>query len=269
MTTNDELLELFRAERAIHPPASAVDHGWSRLSLDLAANAAPMSIATGALQSGLWLVPKWILAGMALGFVGAGAVTMAETPTTAGVNERSATTIGGSSAAPSPRALVANEAILSASTIVAKAPHSPAPARSILAPILSAAGATPTATFDAEFELISRAKAELEMRRFGQARADLELHAARFSSGVFATERDALRVLVSCEQGPRDAVLAQNFAAAHPGSPLAQRLERACGGAAPQPNAASPGASADFLRLPNGEPVPGERMSEPSTGEQR
>jgi hypothetical protein len=75
--------------------------------------------------------------------------------------------------------------------------------------------------------LIASAKRELERGERQLAAAWLTEHAARFPSGVFATEREALRVLARCAER-KDPRLAERFAASHPSSPLAERLLRAC-----------------------------------------
>ncbi|HEX3777966.1 MAG TPA: hypothetical protein VHV51_26040 [Polyangiaceae bacterium] len=120
----------------------------------------------------------------------------------------------------------------------------------------------PAATFDAEFRLISRAKSELDAHAFARARANLDEHQAKFPDGVFAAERDGLRVLVTCEQGPKSPALAAQFAAQHPGSPLAPRLEQAC-------RISSSVPSADFSKLPNGSSPREEPTTESSAGENR
>ena len=95
---------------------------------------------------------------------------------------------------------------------------------------------------DAELRLITAAKSELDRGRPHLATAWLDDHARRFPGGVFATDREALRVLVSCSQS-RNLALAEAFAARHPGSAMVERLLRACGKLEP----ASPKASSsDF-----------------------
>jgi hypothetical protein len=85
-----------------------------------------------------------------------------------------------------------------------------------------------TATFDAELRLIAAAKRELDQGRPQLATGWLDEHAQRFPSGVFAVDREALRILCACRQEENPA-LAQAFAAHHPGSPMRERLLRACG----------------------------------------
>ncbi len=267
MNPDEQLSELLQAERSTRPAASAADNGWRRLAADIAANVQPLPIGTGALKSGIWLVPKWILAGLVLGAVGVGITSSAVTPNLA------ASARGVGSPGPAALALASASVVAAASATEQAEPMASASApnahgEAIAARSVAVPGAAGPATFDAEMALISRAKAELDAHQFALARADLAQHATLFPQGVFATERDALRVLVSCEQGPKNATLATGFEAQHPGSPLFARLERACASALPS-GVAPLGASADFSKLPNGEAVSGERMAEPSTGEQR
>jgi hypothetical protein len=130
------------------------------------------------------------------------------------------------------------------------APSSHAPLA--LAPSSAVTSAASATTFDAELKLISLAKGELDARRFRQARAWLGEHAERFPNGVFAVEREALRVLADCEQGPKNEELARAFAARHPGSPLVERLERACR------------VNVDISKSLNGAAAPVAPTSEPS-----
>jgi hypothetical protein len=57
----------------------------------------------------------------------------------------------------------------------------------------------------------------------------LDQHAARFPKGALAPERAAERLIVFCQVGAGDPGAVTQFLAAHPGSPLAARVRRACG----------------------------------------
>jgi outer membrane protein assembly factor BamD (BamD/ComL family) len=85
-------------------------------------------------------------------------------------------------------------------------------------------------TFDAELALIKRAKAELDAGRPSAALALLSEHGRRFPRGTFAGEREALLILALCTSGrlSQGRSLARRFAAAHPRSPLVDRVRRAC-----------------------------------------
>jgi hypothetical protein len=251
MSTEQELQALFRAEQAASPAPHAINQGWSRLAVDLAANVAPMPVSGGALKLATWLIPKWLLLGFAVGLTGAGV----------------GTTLLGAQAVPKQISTPpARLTVLSASTAQSMptetsqsypAPVSSAPSTEPrithgLVPI--AASSAPTSdTFDAELKLISLAKGELDAGRPSQARAWLEDHAQRFPNGVFAVEREALQIVAQCQQGPKDEALASAFAKRHPGSPLVARLQHAC---------QSP---ADSNSL-NGAGPSGEPMSRPSQG---
>jgi hypothetical protein len=235
------------------------------LSLDLSTAVAPMPVAAGPLKLGAWLFPHWILAGFALGVTGA-VVPALVSSVPSHVNKQllpsasraPAKLISASSGAPS-----AVEPLPSGSLpSVGNAPRTTPLAAS---PSATASNSAP-APFDAELKLISLAKRELDARHPAQALAWLQDHAQRFPNGVFSTEREALRVLAHCAQGPQDEALARSFAALHPGSPLITRLERACRSpvAAIKPSAAP--ANVDFSKLPNEPAAAEERTSEPSSG---
>jgi hypothetical protein len=82
----------------------------------------------------------------------------------------------------------------------------------------------------AEAELLRRARAALSR---GEARGALGLldeAARRFDPGVLGEEREALQVLALCDAGERAKARqrAAAFLRAHPGSPLADRVDAAC-----------------------------------------
>jgi hypothetical protein len=260
MDTNEKLSLLLNAERAALPPSSAAERGWQRLALDLAANVAPLPVATAPLKWGMWLIPKWIVAGFAVGVLGAAVVVPA-------LSARDAT----------PRAVsmpvrTVNPAPAAEMEPVPLSPSPPlAPSSPALTPMRapaanpSSSGSKPL-TFDAELELISRAKAKLDAHEPDRARASLAEHAKRFPKGVFAVERDALEVLARCVERP-NAALARQFAQQHPASASLQRLERACGARAD--TALTPAPKLDFERSSNASNPDGERTDELQAGEQR
>jgi hypothetical protein len=88
--------------------------------------------------------------------------------------------------------------------------------------------------------LNSEAAAALERPRFtvsldsGRSASALRLlsyQAARFPRGVFASEREALRILAQCASGTSASSrsMAERFVRTHPRSPLVDRVSRACG----------------------------------------
>ena len=241
--TSDPLSRLFEAERAVQPPPHALEHGVARLLGDLAQQVAPLPVATGSLKLGVSLVSKWLVVGFVVGVGGAGAASQIWTPEAVAV------------AAPQPPS--------SSMPLTARVKPAPAPAEAPAAPVdapteatravsvrpdPAAASAVPApvaansaATFDAELRLITAAKSELDKGRPQLAAAWLAEHAQRFPNGVFAPDRDAMRILARCQQR-QDPAVAREFAERHPGSPMVERLLRAC-----TPAEASPApAAVDF-----------------------
>lgn len=98
-------------------------------------------------------------------------------------------------------------------------------ARKLLAP-----PSTSASSFDAELALIRQAKGELDAGRTESALALLRSHARQYPRGVFAGEREALRVLVMCRgsSASEGRELARRFMRQRPQSPLVDRLRRAC-----------------------------------------
>lgn len=231
--TSDDLSRLFEAERAVRPPPEALEQGLSRLLTDVAQQAAPLSVATGSLKLGVSAVSKWLIGGFVVGLTGAGAASQMWAPP-------------GVATASLPVASVAQavrgEAPLRAPAIAPEPPPpampGPEPTAAVTAhgerPVPSTASATSNSagTFDAELQLITAAKAELDKGRPELAAAWLSEHAERFPKGVFALDREALRILVRCGQ-VKDPQVAHAFAARHPSSPMVERLLRACTRAEP------------------------------------
>ncbi|HYQ02210.1 MAG TPA: hypothetical protein VER96_26225 [Polyangiaceae bacterium] len=270
MSANEELRALLQAERAVSPPSAAADLGWKRLGADIAANVVPLPVASGPLKVGLWLVPKWMLAGFALGLVGAGTVAPLLKPSAALGEAKHVATLHTLSPARVPAATLP---ATSAPELAPPDSHAATPASLSFAHLVGSPDAQPSAgatraTFDAELGLISLAKAKLDANDQVLARSLLTQHAERFPTGVFAVEREALLALIDCQRRPKNARAFQQFAAAHPSSPLLARLQRACQSApvtALHPSA--PSSTASFASLPKGSAPPGERTSEPRQGE--
>ena len=252
MSIEHELARLFEAERAVQPPPSAQGAGWSRLALDLATSTKALPVAAGPLKMALGIVPKWCAGGFAIGLFGVGTAALVAPdapPRLAPANVVIAASLTAPPVAPVPDAPLA---------IPAPAPSTaPAPSANRNTVAAPSTSATPS-TFDAELALLKQAKTALDAGSIGAARASLARHAELFPTGVFATERDALAMIAECQAGPKNPTLGARFAALHPGSPLLQRVDRACAVRAP---------SANFPILPNGPGEPEERTSEP--GEER
>lgn len=253
MSSEQEVQALFRAERAVQPAATSVEHGWQRLVVDLAANVAPAPVAGGAAKLGSGLISKWLLAGFTVGVVGVGAGAQLLSPASTPPHARALPAhVVPDAVRAAPRIPETNAATeVSAPVSVRTRPTS----RELSVP--APQDRVPATTFDAELKLISFAKSELDAHRPRQASAWLAEHAERFPHGVFALEREALQILADCESGPKNDAPARAFATRHPGSPLVERLRRACG------------ADVEFQKSSNAGTPLGERTAEPSKGEQR
>jgi hypothetical protein len=233
--TIDDLSRLFEAERAVQPPPQAVEHGLSRLLSDLAQQVAPLSVATGSLKLGAsFFVSKWLVGGFVVGLAGAGAASQIWAPqAVAGAPTHAVTTV-----APTPRLEPATPVLAASPPSLAlptPEPESSEPVRGRNDPPMSSpapASSQRTTTFDAELRLISAAKSELDKGRPHLAAAWLSEHAESFPAGIFALDREALRILVRCRQA-RDPQLARVFAERHPDSQMVDRLLRACTPAEP------------------------------------
>jgi hypothetical protein len=210
----DDLELLFEAERRVQSPAGAMEVGRARLEAAIAAGAPGVAVATGPLKIGLASSIKWLAVGASTAVLGGGVFLARQ-----------------SSVDPTPN--VALPAVVS----VTPSPAVPSSPRSVEAPVPSARHSAPLpsarprpAPFDEEFRLIQLAKSELDGGRSHLARVWLEEHRARFSNGVFATEREALILLMDCPAGAGGArARAQAFVQRHRDSPMVDRLARACG----------------------------------------
>jgi len=255
MNSEQELRDLFRAERAVNPRSGAVERGFQRLSEALATNVTPAAVASGPLKLGVSAIPKWLLGGFALGLVGASAAGPLRTPASVAPSNAPPARIAAWKAR-QPVAMTAEsaEAGLEAAPSGARSAGLSAaqPARTV-----PAASSARAASFDAELALISLAKSELDARHLDRARARLAEHAERFPQGIFAVEREGLLALSGCVLVPPNIVPAKRFAHQHPNSPLLERLERTCE------------LQASGTKQLNGSPTHGERMIEPSAGEIR
>jgi hypothetical protein len=232
--TIDHLSRLFEAERAVRPPPQALEHGLSRLLSDVAQQVAPLSVATGSLKLGASFVSKWLVGGFVVGLAGAGAASQIWAPPVVAAAPAPAVT----SVAQASRGEPATPAPAGSHPTLALPTPAAEPGEQVRArndrPMSSPAPAPSgrATTFDAELRLISAAKRELDKGRPHLAMAWLSEHAEHFPAGIFALDREALRILVRCRQG-RDPSLARAFAERHPDSPMVDRLLRACTPAAP------------------------------------
>jgi hypothetical protein len=224
MTGSDRVSRLLAAERLEAPTPAVAEAGRARLLSSIAAEAAQLPVAAGAVKLGWPVLAKLIGAGFAIGLAGAGVVAF-------GTDHRAEAPATG---APAPQAapgtlrdveaLVAPKAPSESS---ASAPRS-APARSEISLPVVASPPSASPSFDEELRLLTAAKRELDHGRPHLARAWLQEHRARFPSGVFGGEREGLLVLASCSERPQPEV-AREFAARHPKSAMINQLLRRCG----------------------------------------
>lgn len=220
MINNDELSGLFAAERAVRAPAGASARSLSRLLVEVSA---PAVVPAAATASALKLaVSKWMLMGFVIGIGSSGALAQAFVPSSANRATPSITP----PRAVSPKPMASN--VGDASPV----PESPPKEQVAAAPSGPTWRPLPSARqepdrFDAELRLIRLAKRELDAGKPRLAKLWLAEHAQRFPSGVFGPDRDALGVLADCAE-QRDPRAARKFANRHPGSPMTERLLRAC-----------------------------------------
>lgn len=226
MSDGSELSRLFAAERAEARPAAAAAQGLVDLRDALHAGVAPLAVAHGPL-AGLGAtvaVKSAVLSGVvALGLTASGLAWYAETPASepAPHMTASASASGVAKPVPLPTPLAA---------------PAPAPAPSIAPPHRAAPPAAnaasepePPSTFAEELRLIKAAKQDVDAERDSLARVRLDEHARLYPQGVFRSEREALAVLLTCRATPTEGhAAAQRYVDRNPGSPLVDRIARAC-----------------------------------------
>lgn len=244
--TTDDLQRLFDAERAVRPPTGELERGLGRLLTDVARGAAPLPVAASSLKLGLSVVSKWLAVGFIAGLGGAGAASQIWAPNA--VAAPSSTQVPRVAAAVVPVGSVEALVGVAAPTEPTRLPEAPRASGEAHSAKVTPVPSTPEAAVNdahlsEELRLIAAAKRELELHHPQLASAWLSEHAARFPGGAFATDRDALRVLVRCSQR-REPQLAEQFAATHPSSPVVERLLRAC-----SPVPASASSDADFPKV--------------------
>ena len=216
-----DLTTMVAAERQAMPDPQRVEHGWERLSKVLSAGpdlAPPLArsprkpstttrlakVAGAVLVGGtaLWGARAWIL------------LPNATEPSARSQSPAASDTAEPYASPPSPTGT---------SLPLPASPESPAALE---------VGKRPTApsTFDAELALIKHAKAELDAEHATAVLALVSEHSRRVPHGVFAGEREALRILALCLSGRsvEGRNLASQFAQVHPRSPLVDRVWRAC-----------------------------------------
>jgi hypothetical protein len=235
MKSSDQLQSLIEAERGIAPDAGVAERGWMDLQSQIRRGAVPMPVSAESLSltaSGATI--KTALTALAIGAAVAtgGAALLhrtdeAPSPAIPVASVDGHRPPGAGPAVPAPRPLPAPST----------EPTAEAPKRGVPAEPLPSAKPS---TFDAELAMIERAKAALNSGRPHVAAVWLNEHAARYPRGVFAVERDGLRIVLTCrngqlEEGQRQA---RAFLRRPDRSVLGDHIARAC--RLEGPNARSP-----------------------------
>jgi hypothetical protein len=227
---NDQLARLFAAERAEEPSPTGVAERWKNVADALQADLPALSIAHGPLKLGLSLATKTFVGSLAVGF------GVATSGLALYVN------LQGTSVAPAQSPIARPPAALPTAIVVALPSANVAVERRPEPVARPAAAARPSAsveqpsTLGEELQLIKAAKRELDAGRAHLASVWLDQHAQRFPEGVFRVEREGLTALIACQQAPGAGLeAARRFLAQNPGSPLVDRIVRACQLDAPPP----------------------------------
>jgi hypothetical protein len=254
MTGVSKLDELIEAERQAQPESTAVQRGWERLDAAVTGGLPPPTPgveATGVLKlSGATSLGKLIGVCAIGGSVAVGGVTWTWMELRPGATEPRA---HAASVAASSRPASQDRNLSGTKSSERVSPEGPAAfnadppgrvdrddigpgseqtnGRAKPSQRASSHPAASESTFEEELALIKQAKADLDSNRATSALRRLNEHGARFPRGVFASEREALRILARCASGasPSSRSLAERFVRAHPRSPLVDRVSRACG----------------------------------------
>jgi hypothetical protein len=225
-----ELERLVKTERAARLPDPDVERQWRRLEGAVKSGARAMPIPTAPLSLGLiLLVGKALASGAAIGLVTASVWFYGElqgwfaTPREVGSVQVERPPRGSAPArAPAPAA--------AASTETPESAPSRSPPMPTMQPRASAELPADGGGFSEEVELLRLAMRELDAGRPALAERWLGQHASRFPSGVFAGEREALRVVITCGKGrtPESRAAAERFLSAYPSSLQRDRIKRTC-----------------------------------------
>ena len=220
-----ELSDLLEAERGQRLTPQAIDAGWLRLEQALALPVTTAGLAAAPAKVGFSMLAKSFLATSAA-LVAANGVGLFDTPR---ASEPPAVTVAAAGRVPEPRL----EPQSAAAAVPEVAPATTerdfsAKRESPVAPAAPQGAAD--ASFDDELRLIGNAKRELDRGQRHLASIWLSEHASRYPAGAFASEREGLKILISCASpnaASRDS--ARRFAERYPASPLLDRIFRSCG----------------------------------------
>lgn len=241
MSAEQELREWIENERASRAPQTTVGPGWERLKKAVDSGDAPLAVPVSLAH----VSQSTVLAGRALVAVLAGAigttafVVSSKSPpdSTSAIPALRRAPIPNVEAAPTPAAPapapVAPAERDSSATLTPEQPTAQVLPQS--RPRSGAPVAIPTehqaaSSLNEELRLITNAKRDLDRGAARSATAWLNEHRTRFPSGSLSAERDALKLLLLCN-GPKAGVAVSQveaFARRYPGSPLLDRIRRAC-----------------------------------------
>jgi hypothetical protein len=237
MTNENFLQELVQRERQAELETERVESGWNRLTTEIAAgHASELASASG---KTIRLTQSWpariTVVAVVLGGITAGSIAgwhsmrqnVAPVP-------KWVTTATSRDPVSAHSATIPSEGVVTTGISSAIAPD---PAGSVAArvrkgstPGVGRSAGNPGDTFDQELSLIKAAKAALDSGADAHALSLLDEHRQRFARGLFAGEREALRVLAHCSKQPttEGRRLAEGFLRAYPNSPMVDRIAKSC-----------------------------------------
>jgi hypothetical protein len=242
MIQSHRLAELVELERQTEQQPERAEQGWQRLQASLAAGAPTTVEVEKSLtlpRTGL-VLKLTLLGGLgALGIVVGVWVHSRQVPS----SRIEAAALSSQSPTATRRGSIDGTGSESGQPLITAARHDgplvPLVPSSRAAPGLAASlrATTPADTassFDKELAVIKAAKTELDQGHLTQTLSLVNQHAQLYPKGVFAGEREALRVLATCQNAAPDTRqrLADAFLANHRTSPYVDRVRRVCSGGA-------------------------------------
>ena len=233
MNVDARLRQLIEAERATSTPMRTSVQGWERLASAVTAGvpAVPVPSTTIALAS-VSIIAKGGAVAVVVGAIGTAAIVGTSPHHSSAVSSPTSSAMSQTKRV-APSLARSQELVLDAGAPGVTAQRAqPTSSRTLLNKGLEepSASAAPPSSLDDELQLISRAKHELDRGQAHLAQVWLDEHRARFPTGTLSAERDGLLVLMACgNANSSDGVTrAQDYALKYPGSPLLDRIYRAC-----------------------------------------
>jgi hypothetical protein len=233
MNIDETLRNWIDAEKVSAVPPHSSAQGWQRLASAVTSGVPAMSVPFSSIQL---VTPAMFAEGAAVavvvGAIGAAAI-LATAPESHHASSKSAA-VSSSRATPPRTAELDQQAQITDGTVVSEpsrdaklVPSRVLPNASIDAPVAPAAAHS---VLDEELQLLARAKRDIDRGQPHLAQVWLDEHRARFPTGVLSAERDGLGVLMACGGGNSTVARAraEEFATKYPGSPLLDRIRRAC-----------------------------------------